>query len=131
MAKTKTTTRKTPEKTREEQSKELFRNIGEYAGLGFRIGDGLRNMFETLVTSISKKKARLDTQYTFRVESGAPRTVFGFTVRVGRTKSFPVSVFNAPNCEPSMSVTAMGDTGHFPMSEQGIRDMLREIGAIK
>ena len=138
MAKTKTTTKKTAGMTREEQSRELFKNIGEYANLGFRIGDGLYRMFETLVTSISKKKATLDHSYTFRVESGVPRTVFGFTVHVGKTKSFPVSIFNGPNCEPSMSIVTKaptgksnGETWHFPMSEQGIKDMLKEIKVIK
>lgn len=142
MAQTKTTTKKTTKKStgksREEQSKELFKNISEYANLGFRIGDGLQNMFNTLVTSISKKKAALDHSYTFRVESGVPRTVFGFTMNVGKTKSFPVSIFNGPNCEPSMSIVTKAPTGkfkgdiqYFPMSEQGIKDMLKEIKVIK
>lgn len=141
MAQTKNTTKKSTGKSREEQSKELFKNIHEYASLGFRIGDGLHNMFNTLVTSISKKKATLDHSYTFRVESGVPRTVFGFTMHVGKTKSFPVSIFNGPNSDPSMSSMSIvtkaptgkfkGDIQYFPMSEQGIKDMLKEIKVIK
>jgi HAND. len=141
MAKTKTTTKKTTGMTREEQSKELFKNIREYNLLGFRIGDGLHNMFNTLVTSISKKKASVNPIYTYTVHGGTSLVVFNFGISVDRKKDSLYYVDVVVNKEKP------GKTGlhlstvpkapklptvkDFQFSEQGIKDMLKEIKVIK
>jgi hypothetical protein len=146
MAQTKKTTKKATKKstgmTREEQSKELFKNIREYNLLGCRIGDGLHNMFNTLVTSISKKKASVHPIYTYTVHGGTNLVVFNFSIQVAGKKTvlYTVDVVvnkekprktglhlsivpTAPNLPPTVK--------DFQFSEQGIKDMLKEIKVIK
>lgn len=146
MAQTKTTakkaTKKLTGKARAEQSKELFKNIREYHLLGFRIGDGLRNMFDTLVTSISKKKASVNPIYTYTVHGGTSLVVYNFGIKVTGKNADLYSVDVVVNKEKP------GKTGlhlaiapkaakqpptvkDFPFSEDGIRDMLKEIKAAK
>jgi len=162
MAQTKTTTKKTATKTakktatktakktatgltgktREEQSRELFKNIREYANLGFRIGDGLLHMFDTLVTSISKKKASVDPIYTYTVHGGTSLVVFNFSITVTGKKNDLYIVDVVVNKEKPgktglhLSITpkaanASPTVKDFQFSEQGIKDMLKEIKVIK
>jgi len=141
MAKTKTTTKKLTGKAREEQSRELFKNIREYNLLGFRIGDGLRNMFDTLVTAISKKKASVNPVYTYTVHGGTSLVVFNFGISVARKKDSLYYVDVVVNKEKPgktglhLTITPKAPkpptVKDFQFSEQGIRDMLKEIKVIK
>lgn len=141
MAKTKTATKKLTGKAREEQSRELFKNIREYNLLGFRIGDGLRNMFDTLVTAISKKKASVNPVYTYTVHGGTSLVVFNFGISVARKKDSLYYVDVVVNKEKPgktglhLTITPkapkLPTVKDFQFSEQGIRDMLKEIKVIK
>jgi len=141
MAKTKTATKKLTGKAREEQSRELFKNIREYNLLGFRIGDGLRNMFDTLVTAISKKKASVNPVYTYTVHGGTGLVVFNFGISVARKKDSLYYVDVVVNKEKPgktglhLTITPkapkLPTVKDFQFSEQGIKDMLKEIKVIK
>ena len=154
MAQTKTTTKK-PAKTpvtktakkltgkaREEKSRELFKNIREYNLLGFRIGDGLRNMFDTLVASISKKKASVNPVYTYTVHGGVNLVVYNFGIKVAGKKAVPYTVDVVVNKEKPgntglyltiapKAATMSPTVKDFKFSEDGIREMLREIKVAK
>lgn len=147
MAQTKKTAKKTVKKTstkltgkaREEQSRELFKNIREYNLLGFRIGDGLHRMFDTLVTSISRKKASVHPVYTYTVHGGTSLVVFNFGIRVAGKKDGLYSVDVVVNREKprktglhlTIAPTLAPTVKDFQFSEEGIREMLREIKVIK
>lgn len=139
---TKTTPKKLTGKAREEKSAELFKDIREYNLLGFRIGDGLRNMFNTLVASISKKKASVNPFYTYTVHGGTGLVVFKFGIKVTGKRKDLYSVDVLVNQEKPgyarlrLTITPKAadwlPTGKdFKFSEQGIRDMLKEIKVIK
>lgn len=146
MAKTKTTTKKTTKKstgmTREEQSRELFKNIREYNLLGFRIGDGLHKMFNTLVTSISKGKATVDPRYVYTVNASADSAVCTLTVKKG-SKTYAVDTVVHHNDPADSSLVLMTpppgqrlaslnwSPKTVPFSEDGVREILREIKATK
>lgn len=129
-------------KAREEKSAELFQNIREYNLLGFRIGDGLRNMFDTLVTAISKKKASVNPVYTYTVHGGTGRVVFHFGIKVAGKKAGQYTVDVVVNQEKPgktglyltiapKAATMSPTVKDFPFSEEGIREMLREIKVTK
>lgn len=147
---TKTTTKKTATKTatkltgksREEQSRELFKNIREYNLLGCRIGDGLHNMFNTLVSSISRKKASVHPVYTYTVHGGTSLVVFNFGISVAGKKDGLYSVDVVVNREKPRktglhltivpkAANASPTVKDFQFSEEGIREMLKEIKVIK
>lgn len=145
MAQTKKTAKKTAKKltgkSREEQSRELFKNIREYNLLGFRIGDGLHNMFNTLVTYISKKKASVHPVYTYTVHGGTSLVVFNFGISVAGKKSGLYSVDVVVNREKprktglhltiAPKAPQLPTVKDFQFSEEGIREMLREIKVAK
>ena len=129
-------------KAREEKSAELFKDMREYNLLGFRIGNGLRNMFDTLVTSISKKKASVNPFYTYTVHGGTGLVVFKFGIKVTgkRDDLYSVDVLvnkeKPGNARLRLTITPKAadwlPTGKdFPFSEEGIREMLREIKVAK
>ena len=143
---TKTTTKKTAKKTakkltgkaREKKSAELFKNIREYNLLGLRIGDGLRNMFDTLVASISKKKASVNPVYTYTVHGGVNLVVYNFGIKVTGKRDNLYSVDVVVNKEKPgntglyltiapKAATMSPTVKDFKFSEDGIREMLREI----
>ncbi len=135
MAQTKTTTKKATKKStgksREEQSKELFKNIREYNLLGFRIGDGLHNMFNTLVTSISKKKMSVLPNYRYVVSPDTNSASFRFVIKSGtRTYTVYTSIDREDPKNASFGVTGATKT-QFPFSEKGVREIIKEIKAIK
>jgi hypothetical protein len=141
MAQTKTTTKKTTKKltgkAREEQSKELFKNIREYNLLGFRIGDGLRNMFDTLVTAISKKKASVNPVYTYTVHGGTSLVVFNFGISVAGKKTVPYTVDVVVNKEKPgktglhLTITPkapkLPTVKDFQFSEKGVKDFVKAV----
>ena len=140
--KAKTATKKLTGKAREKESAELFKDIREYILLGFRIGDGLHNMFNTLVTAISKKKASVNPFYTYTVHGGTGLVAFKFGIKVtGKRKDlYSVDVLvnqeTPGNARLRLTITPKAadwlPTGKdFPFSEQGIKDMLKEIKVIK
>lgn len=147
MAQTKKTATKTATKTakkltgksREEQSRELFKNIREYNLLGCRIGDGLYRMFDTLVTSSSRKKASVHPVYTYTVHGGTGLVVFNFGIQVAGKKTVPYTVDVVVNREKpwktglhlTIAPTPVPTVKDFQFSEQGIKDMLKEIKVIK
>jgi hypothetical protein len=114
----------------------------EYNLLGFRIGDGLRNMFNTLVTAISKKKASVNPFYTYTVHGGTGLVVFKFGIKVTGKRDDLYSVDVLANQEKpgntSLRLTITPKAADwlprgkdFKFSEQGIKDMLKEIKVIK
>ena len=140
--KAKTTTKKLTGKAREKESAELFKNIREYNLLGFRIGDGLHNIFNTLVTTISKKKASVNPFYTYTVHGGTGLVVFKFGIKVTGKRDDLYSVDALVNQEKpgyaSLRLTITPKAADwlprgkdFKFSEQGIKDMLKEIKVIK
>lgn len=139
---TKTATKKLTGKAREEQSAELFKDIREYNLLGFRIGDGLHNMFNTLVTAISKKKASVNPFYTYTVHGGTGLVAFKFGIKVTGKRKDLYSVDVAVNKEKPgntglyltiapKAATMSPTVKDFKFSEDGIREMLREIKVAK
>lgn len=141
-ATTKTATKKLTGKAREEKSAELFKDIREYNLLGFRIGDGLYNMFNTLVTSISKKKASVNPFYTYTVHGGTGLVVFKFGIKVTGKRAELYSVDVLVNKEKPgyarLRLTITPKAAYllppgkdFKFSEKGIREMLREIKVAK
>ena len=143
MAQTKTATKKTVKKTvkktakkltgkaRAEQSRELFKNIREYHLLGFRIGDGLRNMFDTLVTSISKKKMSVLANYRYVVSPDPNRATFRFIIKSG-TRTFTVYTGTDREDPAASNLVLIGASkAQFPFSEKGVREIVKEIKAAK
>ena len=142
MAQTKTATKKTTKKltgkARAEQSKELFKNIREYHILGFRIGDGLRNMFDTLVASISKKKAYVHPIYTYTVHGGTSLVTYNFGIGITGEKLVKYSVDvvinkNKPE-KAGLHLSVIPDApgmgfkvSDFPFSEKGVKDLVKAV----
>ena len=142
MAKTKTTTKtatgkstKTTKaatgKTRAEQSKELFKNIREYNLLGFRIGDGLRNMFDTLVTSISKKKMSVLPNYRYEISPESNRATFRFSIKNGTRFYTVYTSTDREDPKNSRLVLIGANKTQFPFSERGVREIVKAIKAAK
>lgn len=147
MAKTKTTTKtatgkstktapkaatkKLTGKAREEQSRELFKNIREYNLLGFRIGDGLRNMFDTLVTSISKKKMGVLPNYRYELSPESNRATFRFSIKSG-TRVYPVYASTDREDPKNSRLVLIGaNKTQFPFSEKGVREIVKVIKEYK
>lgn len=140
MAQTKTTTKKTATKkatpkltgkAREEKSVELFMNILEYNLLGFRIGDGLYNMFNTLVTSISKKKMEVLPDYHYDIAQGNHRAMFKFKIRSATgTYTVYASADREDHGNSRLVLVGAGKT-QFPFSEKGVREIVKTIRAAK
>lgn len=135
MAQTKTATKKTTKKStgkaREEQSKELFKNIREYHLLGFRIGDGLRSMFDTLVTAISKKKMRVLANYRYVASPDPNRATFRFSIKNG-TRIYNVYASTDREDPAASRLVLIGASkAQFPFSEKGVREIVKEIEAAK
>jgi hypothetical protein len=133
MAQNKTTSKKATKnstgKTRAEQSKELFTNIREYNLLGFRIGDGLYNMFSTLVTAISKDTMSVVpdyNRYTVSTEDGA--ATFRFVINVGKRR---YTVHAQANRQPRKSRIVLEGFGPYPFSENGVRKIVKTLKEIK
>lgn len=129
--KAKTATKKLTGKAREEKSAELFKDMREYNLLGFRIGDGLHNMFNTLVTSISRKKMGVLPNYRYVVSPDTNSASFRFIIKSGtRTYTVYTSIDREDPKNASLGLTGATKT-QFPFSEKGVRDMLKEIKVIK
>lgn len=128
---TKTATKKLTGKAREEKSVELFMNILEYNLLGFRIGDGLYNMFNTLVTSISKKKMEVLPDYHYDIAQGNHRAMFKFRIR-SATGIYTVyaSADREDHGNSRLVLVGAGKT-QFPFSEKGVREIVKTIRAAK
>lgn len=141
MAQTKTATKKTTKKltgkARAEQAKELFKNIREYNLLGFRIGDGLRNMFDTLVAAFSKKKASVHPIYTYTVHGGTSLVTYNFGIGITGEKLVKYSVDvvinkNKPE-KTGLHLTftpkapMLPTVKDFPFSEKGVREIVKAV----
>lgn len=128
---TKTTTKKLTGKAREEKSAELFMNILEYNLLGFRIGDGLYNMFNTLVTSISKKKMEVLPDYHYDIAQGNHRAMFKFRIRSATgTYTVYASADREDHGNSRLVLVGAGKT-QFPFSEKGVREIVKTIRVAK
>ena len=138
MATTKKTTKKLTGKAREEQSKALFKNIREYHVLGFRIGDGLRNMFNTLVESFSKKKASVHPIYTYTVHGGTSLVTYNFGIGITGEKLVKYSVDVVINknkpAKAGLHLSIIPDApglafkvSDYPFSEKGVKDLVKAI----
>lgn len=128
---TKTATKKLTGKAREEKSVELFMNILEYNLLGFRIGDGLYNMFNTLVTSISKKKMEVLPDYHYDIAQGNHRAMFKFKIRSATgTYTVYASADREDHGNSRLVLVGAGKT-QFPFSEKGVREIVKTIRAAK
>lgn len=132
MAQTKKTATKNAKKTatkltgkaRAEQSRELFRNIREYNLLGFRIGDGLHNMFNTLVTAISKKKMSVVPGYRYAVETVDGTATLRFCIKAGICR---YTVHAQVNRQPRKSRIVLEGFGPYPFSENGVKKIVKAI----
>lgn len=128
---TKTATKKLTGKARADKSAELFRDMREYNLLGFRIGDGLRNMFDTLVTSISKNKMGVLPYSRYVVSPATNSASFRFIIKSGtRTYTVYTSIDREDPGE-SRIVLVGAAKPRFPFSEKGVREMLKAIRAAK
>lgn len=128
---TKTAPRKLTGKAREEKSVELFINILEYNLLGFRIGDGLYNMFNTLVTSISRKKMSVLPDYHYDIAQGNHRAMFKFKIRSATgTYTVYASADREDHGNSRLVLVGAGKT-QFPFSEKGVREIVKTIRAAK
>lgn len=128
---TKAATKKLTGKAREEQSRELFKNIREYHILGFRIGDGLRNMFDTLVTSISKKKMGVLPDYRYELSPESNRATFRFSIKNG-TRVYPVYASTDREDPKNSRLVLIGaNKTQFPFSEKGVREIVKVIKEYK
>lgn len=128
---TKAATRKLTGKAREAQSRELFRNIREYNLLGFRIGDGLRNMFDTLVTAISGKKMKVLPDYRYEISPVSHSATFRFRIKSGTRIYTVYTGIDREDPGKSRLVLFGANRTQFPFSERGVRDIVKEIKAIK
>lgn len=128
---TKTATKKLTGKAREEKSVELFMNILEYNLLGFRIGDGLYNMFNTLVTSISKKKMEVLPDYHYDIAQGNHRAMFKFRIKSATgTYTVYASADREDHGNSRLVLVGAGKT-QFPFSEKGVREIVKTIRVAK
>lgn len=124
----KTASKKTTGKTRAEQSKELFTNIREYNLLGFRIGDGLCNMFSTLVTAISKETMSVVPDYRYSVSAEEGIATFRFGIKVGTRR---YTIHAQANRQPRKSRIVLEGFGPYPFSENGVRKIVKTLKEIK
>jgi len=115
-------------KARKKKSEELFANIGEYVALGFKVGNGLQRILDTLVHAFSDKKAHV-TSYSYSVVTGQPARTATYTARVETAsgRKFQVDAVvsrDAPDFDSFVLRTPRKKPAAFKFDEQGLRDLV-------
>ena len=116
-----------PSKTDEAK---LFGQIEEYLSLGTRIGNGLLNIFGTLVTNVSEGKAAALSQFSYSVDNDPAAIYFIFSLTStspGKLKPAKVEVvIKDGHRYMTLRKKSVIEPARYPLSIQGVRDLLKK-----